>query len=142
MLFRSVEGLVSGDIDVIVSGHNPKDADVKRRPFAEAEDGAIGLETLLPAALRLFHAGQIELPALLRTMTTAPADLLKLPAGRLQKGAPADLIIVDLETPWVVDPDLLQSKSKNTPFDESQLQGRVLHTIVNGNTVYTLSDDH
>ncbi len=137
-----VEGLVSGDIDVIVSGHNPKDADVKRRPFAEAEDGAIGLETLLPAALRLYHAGQIELPALLRAMTSAPADLLKLPAGRLQKGAPADLILVDLDTPWVVDPDLLQSKSKNTPFDESQLQGRVLHTIVNGNTVYTLSDDH
>lgn len=137
-----VEGLVSGDIDVIVSGHNPKDADVKRRPFAEAEDGAIGLETLLPAALRLYHAGQIELPALLRAMTSAPADLLKLPSGRLQKGAPADLILVDLDTPWVVDPDLLQSKSKNTPFDESQLQGRVLHTIVNGNTVYTLSDDH
>ncbi|MDA7946253.1 MAG: dihydroorotase [Hyphomicrobiaceae bacterium] len=135
-----VEGLVSGDIDVIVSGHNPKDADVKRRPFAEAEDGAIGLETLLPAALRLFHGGDIELGPLLRAMTTKPADLLGLPAGRLRKGAPADLIVVDLETPWVVDPELLQSKSKNTPFDESQLQGRVLRTLVNGNTVYTLND--
>ena len=135
-----VEGLVAGEIDVIVSGHNPKDADVKRRPFAEAEDGAIGLETLLPAALRLYHAGQIELPALLRAMTSTPADLLDLPAGHLKKGAPADLIILDLETPWVVDPELLQSKSKNTPFDESQLQGRVVRTLVNGNTVYSLRD--
>ena len=113
---------------------------MKRRPFAEAEDGAIGLETLLPAALRLYHAGQIELPALLRAMTSAPAELLNLRAGRLKKGAPADLIVVDLDTPWVVDPELLQSKSKNTPFDESQLQGRVVHTLVNGNTVYSLSD--
>ena len=137
-----VEGLVSGDIDVIVSGHNPKDADVKRRPFAEAEDGAIGLETLLPAALRLYHGGHIELAPLLRAMTTAPADLLGLAAGRLKKGAPADLIVVDLDTPWVVDPELLQSKSKNTPFDESQLQGRVLRTLVSGNTVYALNGDN
>jgi dihydroorotase len=132
------EGLAAGDIDVIVSGHNPKDADVKRRPFAEAEDGAIGLETLLAAALRLHHNGDIALPRLLRTLSSNPARLLNLPAGRLQKGAPADLTVVDLEAPWVVDPDLLHSKSKNTPFDESQLQGRVLRTLVNGNTVYTL----
>ena len=136
-----VEALAAGDIDVIVSGHNPKDADVKRRPFAEAEDGAIGLETLLPAALRLYHAGDIELPMLLRAMTSNPADILNLPGGKLQKGAPADLIVVDLDTPWVVDPDQLQSKSKNTPFDESQFQGRVLRTLVNGNTVYTLTQD-
>ncbi len=136
-----VEGLAAGDIDVIVSGHNPKDADVKRRPFAEAEDGAIGLETLLPAALRLFHGGQLELPILLRALTSNPAELLNLPGGKLQAGAPADLIVVDLDTPWVVDPEKLQSKSKNTPFDESQFQGRVLRTLVNGNTVYTLTDD-
>ncbi len=137
-----VDGLASGDIDVIVSGHNPKDADVKRRPFAEAEDGAIGLETLLPAALRLYHAGHIELGPLLRAMTSTPADLLDLPAGRLEKDASADLIVVDLDTPWVVDPELLQSKSKNTPFDESQLQGRVVRTLVNGNTVYALNDEN
>jgi len=136
-----VEALAAGDIDVIVSSHNPKDADVKRRPFAEAEDGAIGLETLLPAALRLYHAGHIELPTLLRAMTSNPADVLNLPGGKLQKGAPADLIVVDLDTPWVVDPGQLQSKSKNTPFDESQFQGRVLRTLVNGNTVYTLTQD-
>jgi dihydroorotase len=137
-----VEGLVSGTIDIIVSSHNPKDADVKRRPFAEAEDGVIGLETLLPASLRLYHAGHVELPVLLRAMTSNPAKLLKLPSGRLQKGAPADLIIVDLDTPWVVDPENLHSKSKNTPFDESQLQGRVLRTLVDGNTVYNLNDQH
>jgi dihydroorotase len=136
-----VAALAAGEIDIIVSSHNPKDADVKRRPFAEAEDGAIGLETLLPAALRLYHAGHIELPVLLRALTSNPADILNLPGGRLQKGAPADLIVVDLDTPWVVDPEKLQSKSKNTPFDESQFQGRVLRTLVNGNTVYTLTQD-
>jgi len=134
-----VDGLEAGEIDVIVSGHNPKDADVKRRPFAEAENGAIGLETLLSAALRLHHNEDISLPVILRAMTCNPARILGLPSGRLQIGAPADLALIDLETPWIVDPDRLQSKSKNTPFDESQLQGRVLRTIVNGNTVFTLS---
>ena len=136
-----VEGLAAGVIDVIVSGHNPKDADAKRRPFAEAEDGAIGLETLLPAALRLYHSGHIELPALLRALSSNPADILGLPSGRLQTGAPADLIVLDLNAPWVVDPGQLQAKSKNTPFDESQLHGRVLRTLVDGNSVYTLSDE-
>jgi dihydroorotase len=132
-----VEGLVSGDIDIIVSCHDPKDADVKRRPFAEAGFGAVGLETLLAAALRLYHNEQIALPSLLRAMTTNPAKLLGLPGGILEKGADADLILVDLDQPWIVDPDMLQSKSKNTPFDESRLQGRVLRTMVAGETVYT-----
>jgi len=134
-----VNGLAAGDIDIIVSAHDPMDADVKRRPFVEAGDGAVGLETLLPAALRLYHNDQIDLPALLRAMTTNPAELLGLPGGRLEKGAAADLILVDLDLPWVVDPDLLKSKSKNTPFDESKLQGRVLRTLVAGETVYTYS---
>lgn len=133
----AVTALADGEIDVIVSGHDPKDADAKRRPFVEAGDGAIGLETLLPAALRLFHNGHISLPALLKAMTTNPADLLRLPGGRLEKGAVADIIVVDLDQPWIVDPDLLRSKSKNTPFDESRLQGRVLRTMVAGETVYT-----
>ena len=119
---------------MIVSSHDPQDADVKRHPFAEAADGAIGLETLLAAALRLHHNGEIGLMPLLRAMTINPARLLGLPSGRLEKGAPADLILVDLGQPWVVDKAQLRARSKNSPFDESKMQGRVLTTMVAGNT--------
>jgi dihydroorotase len=131
-----VRGLAAGDIDVIVSSHDPQDADVKRRPFAEAADGAIGLETLLAAALRLYHNGEIPLLPLLRAMTINPAKLLGLPSGRLEKGAPADLLLFDPDVPWVVDREQLRSRSKNSPFDESKMQGRVLRTIVAGKCVY------
>jgi dihydroorotase len=131
-----VRGLAAGDIDVIVSSHDPQDADTKRHPFAEAADGAIGLETLLAAALRLVHSGEIGLLPLLKAMTINPAKLLGLPSGRLEKGAPADLILVDLGQPWVVDKALLKARSKNSPFDESKMQGRVLTTMVAGATVY------
>src|SRR6476646_12115810 len=131
-----VRGLADGHIDVVVSSHDPQDADVKRHPFAEAADGAIGLETLLAAGLRLYHNGEIGLMPLLRAMTINPAKLLGLPSGRLEKGAPADLILVDLGQPWVVDRELLRARSKNSPFDESRMQGRVLTTMVAGNTVY------
>jgi dihydroorotase len=131
-----VQALAAGDIDVIVSSHDSQDADTKRHPFAEAADGAIGLETLLAAALRLHHNGEIGLMPLLRAMTINPAKLLGLPAGRLEKGAPADLILVDLGLPWVVDKAQIRARSKNSPFDESKMQGRVLHTMVAGKTVY------
>lgn len=131
-----VRGLAAGDIDVIVSSHDPQDADVKRRPFAEAADGAIGLETLLAAALRLYHNGEIQLLPLLRAMTINPARLLGLPSGRLEKGAPADLLLFDPDVPWVVDREQLRSRSKNSPFDESKMQGRVLRTMVAGKCVY------
>ena len=131
-----VRGLASGDIDVIVSAHDPQDVDVKRHPFAEAADGAIGLETLLAAALRLVHSDEIGLLPLLKAMTTNPAKLLGLPSGRLEKGAPADLILVDLGQPWVVDKAQLKSRSKNSPFDESKMQGRILQTMVAGEVVY------
>jgi dihydroorotase len=131
-----VQALAAGDIDVIVSSHDPQDADTKRHPFAEAADGAIGLETLLAAALRLHHNGESGLMPLLRAMTINPAKLLGLPAGRLEKGAPADLILVDLGLPWVVDKAQIRARSKNSPFDESKMQGRVLHTMVAGKTVY------
>jgi dihydroorotase len=131
-----VRALAAGDIDVIVSSHDPQDADVKRRPFAEAADGAIGLETLLAAALRLHHADEIGLLPLLRAMTINPAKLLGLPGGRLEKGAPADLLLFDLGLPWVVDREQLRSRSKNSPFDEQKLQGRVLKTMVAGRMVY------
>ena len=135
-----VQGLVTGDIDIVVSCHDPQDVDVKRHPFAEAADGAIGLETLLAAALRLYHSEDISLVALLRAMTINPAKLLNLPAGKLEKGAPADLIVVDLGQPWVVDKAKLRSRSRNSPFDETKMQGRVLRTLVAGETVYNYDE--
>ncbi|MDX2307261.1 MAG: dihydroorotase [Hyphomicrobium sp.] len=131
-----VRALAAGEIDVVVSSHDPQDAEVKRRPFAEAADGAAGLETLLAAALRLYHSGDVDLPALLRPMTSNPAKLFNLPAGRLEKGLPADLIVVDLDEPWVLNKDHLSSRSKNSPFDEAKLQGRVKLTVVAGEPVY------
>lgn len=131
-----VAAVAAGLIDVVMSDHNPQDVEVKRLPFAEAAPGAIGLETMLVAGLRLVHAGEIKLPALIRAMSTRPAELLGLNAGTLRAGAPADVIVIDTETPWVVDPDKLRSKCKNTPFDEARLTGRVTRTIVSGRTVY------
>ncbi|GLK69571.1 dihydroorotase [Hansschlegelia plantiphila] len=132
-----VQGLADGLIDVVVSGHDPQDVETKRRPFAEAEDGAIGLETMLAAGLRLVHSGDVPLGRLLAAMSTRPAALLGLPGGSLAVGAPADLVVVDVDAPWVLDAHRLRSKSKNTPFDGARLQGRVLRTIVAGETVYT-----
>ncbi len=131
-----VEGLRNGIIDVIVSGHDPKDAEVKRQPFAEAAYGAIGVETLLPAALRLYHNQEIDLFALLRSMTINPAKILGLESGRIAKGAPADLTLFDLNTPWIIDRDNLQSRSKNSAFDEAKVEGRVLMTFVDGERVF------
>ena len=131
-----IRGVAAGDIDIIVSSHDPQDADDKRRPFAEATDGAVGLETLLPAALRLYHSGELTLPVLLRALTINPAKILGLHSGRLSKGAIADMVLFDLGEPWVVNKDLLRSRSKNSPFDESKMQGRVLRTLVAGKTVY------
>lgn len=131
-----IAALASGLVDVIMSDHNPQDVEVKRLPFAEAAAGAIGLETMLPAGLRLVHAGELDLVTLIRAMSTRPAELLGLPGGSLRAGAPADLILIDADTPWIVDPDELKSKCKNTPFDEARFSGRVVRTIVGGRTVY------
>ncbi len=131
-----VEALASGLVDIVMSDHNPQDVETKRLPFAEAAPGAIGIETMLTAGLRLVHAGEIELITLLRAMSTRPAQVLGLPGGTLKSGAPADVIVVDLDMPWVLDPAELKSKCKNTPFDEARLTGRVVRTIVAGRTVY------
>ncbi|HVY58218.1 MAG TPA: dihydroorotase [Xanthobacteraceae bacterium] len=131
-----VEAVSSGLIDVIMSDHDPQDVETKRLPFAEAAPGAIGIETMLAAGLRLVHNGELALTVLLKAMSTRPAELLGLPAGTLRPGAPADVIVVDLDMPWVVDPSELKSKCKNTPFDEAKLTGRVVRTIVGGRTVY------
>jgi len=131
-----VAALSSGLIDVVMSDHNPQDVEVKRLPFAEAAAGAIGIETMLAAGLRLVHGGELSLLTLFKAMSTRPAQLLGLPGGTLRPGAPADVIVVDPEAPWVLDPAGLKSKCKNTPFDEAKLQGRTVRTIVGGRTVY------
>jgi dihydroorotase len=127
-----VEAVASGLIDIVFSDHNPQDVETKRLPFAEADFGAIGLETLLAAGLRLVHAGRISLPGLLRAMTSRPAEILRLPQGRLEKGAPADLILFDPDEPFVLRKEQLKSRCKNTPFDEARLQGVVKATLVAG----------
>lgn len=131
-----VEALASGLIDVVMSDHNPQDVETKRLPFAEAAPGAIGIETMLSAGLRLVHNSELSLTTLLRATSTRPAELLGLPGGTLKNGAPADIIVIDADEPWVLDPADLKSKCKNTPFDEARMLGRVVRTIVAGRTVY------
>ena len=133
---RNPLAVIRTNLDVVMSDHDPQDVETKRLPFAEAEPGAIGLETMLSAGLRLVHAGDLPLMTLLKAMSTRPAELLGIPAGTLKQGARADVIVVDLDVPWVLDPADLKSKCKNTPFDEARLQGRVVRTIVGGRTVY------
>jgi dihydroorotase len=128
--------VASGLVDVIMSDHNPQDVETKRLPFAEAAPGAIGLETMLTAGLRLVHSGEVPLLRLLGAMSTRPAELLGLPGGTLRTGAPADVIVIDPDVPWVLDPEDLKSKCKNTPFDEAKMTGRVVRTIVAGRTAY------
>jgi dihydroorotase len=130
------EALASGLIDVVMSDHNPQDVETKRLPFEEASPGAIGIETMLAASLRLVHGGDITLPALIKAMSTRPAELLGLSGGTLRPGSPADVVVFDPDAPWVLDRDDLKSKCKNTPFDEARLTGRVVRTIVAGRTVY------
>jgi dihydroorotase len=131
-----VEGLRDGTIDAIVSDHRPQDQDSKRVPFAQAEPGGIGLETLLPISLELVHNGYLTLPHLFRLLSSTPARLFGLPGGKLAKGAPADLVVFDADHAWRVDRDELWSKTKNSPFDERPVQGRVMATIVGGRTIY------
>jgi dihydroorotase len=131
-----IEALGSGLIDVVVSAHAPAPAEDKRLPFSEAAPGAVGLETLLPALLQLHHEAGLELVDLFRAVTLAPAQLIGLPAGRLSPGAPADLVLVDIDAPVLIDADKLLSKSKNSPFDGRRLQGRVLMTMVDGRVVH------
>lgn len=131
-----VRALADGLIDIISSMHTPQDEESKRLPFEEAASGAVGLETLLPAALRLYHERLIDLPRLFRAMALNPARRLGLAAGRLMQDAPADLILFDPDAPFVLDRNTLLSKSKNTPFDGARLQGRVLGTWVDGEKVF------
>ncbi|GIT89737.1 dihydroorotase [Jannaschia sp. AI_61] len=134
-----VEALASGEIDIISSMHTPQDEESKRLPFEEAAPGAVGLETILPAALRLVHAGHLDLPTLWKALSTNPANRLGLPGGSLAPGAPADLVLFDPDAPFLLDRFQLASKSKNTPFDGARLQGRVEGTWVAGTQVFARS---
>ncbi|MDO6458338.1 dihydroorotase [Celeribacter halophilus] len=131
-----VGAVASGLVDVISSMHTPQDEESKRLPFEEAASGAVALETLLPAALRLYHAGQLTLPELFRAMSLNPAKRLGLETGRLSEGAPADLVLFDADAPFVLDRFTLRSKSKNTPFDGARMQGIVKGTWVDGQRVF------
>ncbi len=131
-----VEALSEGVIDVICSDHDPQDVETKRLPFAEAAAGAVGVETMLSASLRLVTAGHLSLPRLIRAMTLRPAEILRLPVGRLSVGAPADVIRFDPEEPYVLDPADLHSRCRNTPFDEARLEGRVKLTLVAGRVAH------
>jgi len=131
-----VQGINEGIIDVIVSDHKPEDEESKRLTFSQAATGASGIETLLSLGLELFHNKSIELSKLIETLTSNPAKILGIDKGTLQKGKDADLCIVDIEKPWVVNKSKLKSKSKNTPIENRKLQGQVLKTFIKGELAY------
>jgi dihydroorotase len=131
-----VEGVAAGEIDVIVSSHDPQAADTKRQTFAHAAFGAIGLETLLAVTLQLFHNEKADLLHLLATLTSTPARILGLESGRLARGLPADLVLFDPEEPFAIDAGALHSRARNTPFEGQTFQGRVHQTYVDGIRVF------
>src|SRR5437764_4825253 len=131
-----VAAVGTGLIDVIMSDHNPQDVEVKRLPFAEAGAGPVGLQPMLAAGLRLIHNGEMDFRTLIRAMSTRPAELLGLPGGTLRAGSPAAVIVIDPDTPWVLDPADLKSQCENTPFDERRLSAPVVPTSARGRTVY------
>ena len=132
-----IHALADGTIDIIVSSHDPHDVDDKRHPFAEVAEGAIGLETLFAAAMRLYHNEEVTLTRLIEALSTRPAEIFDLPGGTLKAGSNADLIIADLDAPWVVREEDIVSRSKNTPFEGERFSGKILQTIVDGRTIYS-----
>ncbi len=132
-----VEAVRSGLIDIICSMHTPADEESKRLPFEEADAGAVALETLLPALMRLYHSGHLTLPEIFRACALNPAKRLGLEQGRMAEGAPADLVLFDPDAPFLLDRFALKSKSKNTPFDGTRMEGRVLRSFMAGVEVYT-----
>jgi dihydroorotase len=132
-----IDALKRGEIDAVVSAHDPQPPEEKRLPFGEAAFGAAGLETVLPAMLSLVHDGPLSLLEALAPVTCRPADILGLPQGRLAENVPADLILFDPNKPWLCEREHLRSRSTNSPFDGRRLQGRVLRTFVGGEEVFT-----
>jgi dihydroorotase len=134
-----IEALADGTIDILASSHDPQDVNTKRHPFAEAATGAIGMETMLAAALRLYHDERISLSRLVEVMSLNPARIFGIPGGTLKKSSLADLTIVDLEKPWVMREENILSKSKNTPFEQARFSGMVLQTMVAGRIIHNTS---
>jgi dihydroorotase len=133
-----VEGLIDGTIDAIATDHAPHDPESKRVPMQQAAFGIVGLETILPLSLILYHEGKLSLSQVIGKLTSEPAKVLNLPAGRLARGADADLVLMDPDMDWTVDPKLFQGKSKNSPYDNWPAKGRALRTILAGTEVYRL----
>jgi dihydroorotase len=136
-----VAAVADGTIDVIVSSHDPQSDDTKRLPFAEAAFGAVGLDTMLSAALSLFHNNDVKLSRLVEAMSHAPAAILGLETGRLAAGAPADVVVLDPQLSWKIGTSTLRSQSKNSPFEHRTLEGRAVETVVAGRTVYQYAAD-
>lgn len=135
-----VAGLADGTIDIVASDHAPHDQDSKRLPFDEAAFGVVGLETLLPMVLSLYHNDHMSLIDALGLVTIKPADRYRLPGGRLKRGAPADLVLFAPDKPWKIDEDALHSKSKNSAFGGRPVQGKVLRTVVDGRPLFSDPD--
>ncbi len=129
-------GVIDGAIDAICSDHTPVDDDAKNVPFGEAESGASGLEMLLPLTLKWAEIAGVTVANALQKVTTGPAGLLGLDAGKIAVGAPADLCVFDPAAFWAVTPQTLRSQGKNTPWLRRELQARVTHTLVNGELAF------
>ncbi len=131
-----IEGILDGTVDCIITDHAPHTAEEKA-VFEKAPNGVVGLETSLAATLTAFyHTGKLTLSDIVRLMSANPRRLLHLPARTLEAGQKADLILVDTDREWVVDPDKLHSKSHNTVFKGMTLKGKVMKTIVGGSVVF------
>nr|WP_306263595.1 dihydroorotase [Pararhizobium sp. IMCC3301] len=133
-----IDGVADGTIDVIVSNHDPQNVEAKRHPFAEAESGAIGLETLFSATMRLVHDERLSLIDLVRAASDTPARLLGLAAGSLEVGSAGDIAIADPDAPWIASEDQFRSRSKNTAFEDARFSGRIVRTFVDGKCVFNL----
>lgn len=127
--------LADGTIDVIASGHDPRGPEDKRLPFADAEPGMAGAETLLPLTLGLVRDGVIDTARAFALIASNPARLLGVNAGQLVAGAEADIALVDPDRPWVVDSGKMAAAAGNTPFDKQGVQGRVTALFKGGNPV-------
>ena len=130
-----IAAIGDGTIDVIGSGHDPRGPEDKRLPFADAEPGMAGAETLLPLTLTLVRDGVIDMARAFALLAASPARLLGVNAGVLAVGAEADVAILDPERPWIVSSDKMAAQAGNTPFDRQPVQGRVSHLFKGGQAV-------